>query len=364
MNRKKICLVIPSLQAGGMERVMSELCKFFIKKSNLEVHLILYGKTREIFYSIPEEIIIHKPEFEFNNNLRIFSAIRTLLYLRKQIKQISPYSILSFGEYWNNFVLLALFGLKYSVYISDRCQPNKSLGILHDNLRKWLYHKAAGIVAQTQQAKEIYNSLYHNGNIVVIGNPVRKILEDRDTIKRENIVLSVGRLIKSKHHDELIRLFSRIDKKDWKLIIVGYDHLKQKNMQKLKRLIRELNEENRIILSGKQDNIERYYLKSRIFAFTSSSEGFPNVIGEAMSAGLPVVAFDCVAGPSEMIRDNHNGYLVPLFDYESFHEKIQLLIQDKEMREVFGKNAREDIRIFSINNIGEQYLRVILNNNL
>jgi len=357
----KVCFVIPSLQAGGMERVMSELCYYFVGKPNIEIHLILYSRNREIFYKIPDEIIVHKPKFKFNNKNRLFSTLRTISFLRNKIKDINPDSILSFGEYWNNFVLLALFGLKYPIFVSDRSQPDKSLGVIHDKLRNWLYPRATGIIAQTHKAKDIYYSFYYHPNISVIGNPIREISRDENQIDRKNIVLSVGRLIKSKHHDTLIRLFAQINKQDWKLVIVGYDHLKQKNMVRLKKLIKDLGVEDRVILAGKQRQIERFYLQSKIFAFTSSSEGFPNVIGEAMSSGIPVVSFDCVAGPSDMIEDGINGFLAPLFDYDQFREKLSLLMDNESLREQMGKNAEESIRKYAPDIIGERYYKFILN---
>lgn len=342
---------------------MAELIQYLVRKENLEIHLVLYGITREIFYPVPENVIVHRPKFEFNNDKRLYYTIRTLWYLRTKAKQINPVSILSFGEYWNNFVLLSLLGLDFSIYVSDRSQPDKSLGKFHDALRKWLYPKAAGVVAQTRIAQKIYSTYYSNDNIVVIGNPVRKILEKREKIQRENIVLSVGRLIKSKHHDDLIRLFANINKDGWKLVIVGYDHLKQKNMGRLKKLIKELGMEGKVILAGKQADVERFYLRSKIFAFTSSSEGFPNVIGEAMSSGLPVVSFDCVAGPSEMIEDGRNGFLIPLFDYDQFAKKLSVLMDDKSLREKMGENAKESIAKYSPDIIGEKFYRIISNKN-
>jgi len=359
MDSKQVCLVIPSLQAGGMERVMSELGRHFALKEDIQIHLVLYGITREVFYQIPESLIIHTPSFKFNSRMRLFHTLRTLFYLRDTIKKIVPKSILSFGEYWNSFVLIALIGLKYPIYVSDRCQPDKSLGKLHNQLRRIMYQKAAGIIAQTEKAKEIYHSQFKHKNIGVIGNPIRSITPRKEIVK-ENIVLMVGRLIRSKHQDKLIELFIRISKPDWKLIIVGYDHLKQNNEERLKKIIADNNAEDSVILVGKQADVESYYLKSRIFAFTSSSEGFPNVIGEAMSVGLPVVAFDCVAGPSEMIKDNHNGYLVPLFDYVQFQIKLKLLMDNEDLRIKFGGNAIEDIKQYSISHIGEQYLNFIL----
>ncbi len=361
-NKKtKICLVIHSLQAGGMERVMSELASYFASQTKIETHLILYGLNREIFYPLPDNIIIHKPKFSFNNKKRLISTLKTILYLRKTISRINPASVLSFGEYWNSLVLIALLGKKLPVYVSDRCQPDKSLGKLHDKLRKWFYPRATGVIAQTEKAKQIYQSQFKHDNIVAIGNPIRKI-EKRNNIKRENLVLMVGRLIKSKHHDKLIEMFLNIANPDWKLVIVGYDHLKQKNSENLKKIIADNNAQDRVTLAGKQSDVEAFYLSSKIFAFTSSSEGFPNVIGEAMSAELPVVAFDCIAGPSEMIIDGESGFLIPLYDYELFEEKLRLLMENEKKRNEFGKKGRIIISKFNKDKIGAKTLNFILPN--
>ena len=365
MNKqpKIICLAIHSLQAGGMERVMAELADYFAKKEAVKVHLILYGIKRDIFYPLPENVLLHKPPFIFNDGSRLKSVIKTLFYLRKKIKEIKPDTVLSFGEYWNNFVLMATLGLKYPVYVSDRSQPDKSLGKVQDKLRNWLYPFAKGVIAQTEKAKQIYSAYYSHPNITVIGNPIRKIQNGQVAIERENIVLMVGRLISSKHQDKLIELFVKINNPGWKLVIVGYDHLKQNHMARLQQLVKTLGAEESVLLAGKQLAVERYYLQSKIFAFTSSSEGFPNVIGEAMSAGLPVVSFDCVAGPAEMIADNENGFLVPLFDYDFFQARLALLIENDALRENFGQRAKKSIQQFSVENIGEKFFQFILPNN-
>ena len=360
-ERIKLCLVIHSLQAGGMERVMSELASYFALKKDIEVHLILYGITRQIFYSIPENVIVHKPKFKFDNKKRFVSTFKTVLYLRKMVKKIKPLSILSFGEYWNNFVLLSMLGLKYPVYVSDRSQPDKSLGKLQDKMRKHLYTTAKGIILQTQKAKEIYLKDNKHDNIAVIGNPIREFNNVDHQIKKEKVVLMVGRLINSKNHDKLIEIFAKINPDGWKLVLVGYDHMKQNNMERLKKLATELKVDDKVVFTGKQDNVEEIYQKSSIFAFTSSSEGFPNVIGEAMVAGLPVVAFDCVAGPSEMIQDGKNGFLVPLFDSVTFENKLSSLINDEQLREKMGENAQESIKEFSKERICEAFYEFITN---
>jgi GalNAc-alpha-(1->4)-GalNAc-alpha-(1->3)-diNAcBac-PP-undecaprenol alpha-1,4-N-acetyl-D-galactosaminyltransferase len=360
MIKKKLCLVIPSLQAGGMERVMTELAEYFSARENIETHLILYGITREIFYPIPENIFIHKPSFSFNNKWRHLSTIKTMIFLRNTIRRIKPYSVLSFGEYWNNFVLLSLFGLNYQVFVSDRSQPDKSLGWIHDMLRNRLYPKAKGLIFQTEKAKEIFLSKNKHPNTAVIGNPIRALCNAMLSSEREKQVLMVGRLIETKHQDKLIEMFARVSQPDWKLIIVGYDHLKQHHLDRLKKLAEDLKIGQRVVFTGKQNNIDEIYLKSSIFAFTSSSEGFPNVIGEAMAAGLPVIAFDCIAGPSEMITDGYNGFLVPLFDEIQFEAKLSRLMEDEGLRKTLGSNASRSIKKFSSDSICEAFHKFII----
>lgn len=346
-----ICLVIPSLQAGGMERVMAELANYFNTKSEAEIHLVLYGISREIFYPISDSISVHVPHFRFNNRWRLVSTLRTMAFLRNRLKLIKPDTVLSFGEYWNNFVLLSLTGLNYPIFVSDRSQPDKSLGWFHDRLKHFLYPTAKGLILQTKKAKEIYLSKNKHNNIAVIGNPIKQFNPGLLSARRDKIVLMVGRLIRSKHQDKLIEMFAHVNIPDWKLVIVGYDHLKQSNLERLKAIAKDLGVEDRVEFTGKQNNLEEIYLKSSIFAFTSSSEGFPNVIGEAMAAGLAVISFDCLSGPSEMITDGHDGFLVPLFDYHMFESQLTRTMINSDLRRMLGANAINSIKKFASEHI-------------
>lgn len=358
---KSLCLVIPSLQPGGMERVMSELAGYFCQRNELQVNLILYGREPEIFYKVPENILIYRPKSRFNNKFRKISAIGRLLFLRRVLNSINPDAVLSFGEYWNSFVLLALLGLPYPVFVSDRCSPAIKLGTIHRLFRRFLYQRATGVIAQTKKARMLYSSQFRNDNICVIGNPIRRIVSHDSPQYKASIVLTVGRLIKTKHHDILIEIFARIASPDWKLIIVGEDALKQKNMVRLKKLIQDLSMNERIILAGNQVDVDKYFLESRVFAFSSSSEGFPNVIGEAMSAGLPVVAFNCIAGPEDLIQNGSNGFLVSLFDFDEFESRLKQLMNDEDLRGRMGAKGRETIQEFSIEKIGAKYYSFVFN---
>jgi len=282
--------------------------------------------------------------------------------LRKTVKQINPQSVLSFGEYWNNFVLLGVLGLRSSVYVSDRSQPDKSLGWFHDRLRLWLYPTSKGLIFQTEKAREIFLKKAKHPNTIVIGNPIRKTNTLEAHYTKEKYVLMVGRLIRTKHQDILIKIFARLNFPDWKLILVGYDHLKQQNMERLKSLASDLGVSERVVFMGKLSNLEKLYHESSIFAFTSSSEGFPNAIGEAMAAGLPVVAFDCIAGPSEMITDGYDGFMVPLFNIDLFQSRLAALMSNEPLRLRLGSNAKKSIEKFSQKKICEDFYRFVLQN--
>ncbi|WP_234571718.1 glycosyltransferase family 4 protein [Rhodohalobacter sp. 614A] len=356
--KEKICLLINSLNPGGMERVTSELANYLSTVEKKEVHLIVYGKERDHFYKISERVIIHKPDFQSRYPFKILLAVRTIAFLRKKVKEIHPDTLLSFGEIWNVFVLISLFGLKYRIFISDRAQPGKQRPL--EGLRKWLYRSAAGIIVQTKTAKLIYERKFPHSNIKAIPNPIYQIKRSHHQ-DRENSILFVGRFIPTKHIDRLIKMFSEINADNWKLIIVGGDHGKSKLSNDLKALIGELNLENSVFLEGYQSNVDQYYLTSKIFAFPSSSEGFPNVVGEALSAGLPVVAYDCVAGPSEMIENRNNGFLIDLHNEKMFKEKLEYLMNHEEQRIEMGEKARESVKKFSVEKIGERFYETITN---
>jgi len=356
---KKICCLIPSLGPGGMERVMSELVSYFHSKRDIEIDLILYGRSREVFFSIPDEVRIHKPEFVYSSTFRILFTLRTILFLRQTIKKVNPDVLLSFGEDWNNLVLLSTIGLNYPVYVADRAEPGKTRRPVQEFLRNKLYPWATGIIVQTEKAREIYQKKFPGNSIVAIPNPF-KTLNYNENIDRENIVLSVGRLIKSKHYDLLINMFSEIENDDWKLVIVGGNAVKQDEMTQLQEIIKQRNLENKVVLTGMISDVESWYKKSKIFAFTSSSEGFPNVIGEAMQFGLPIIAFDCVAGPADMIDHGENGFLIPLFEKEIYKSKLQDLMNNEELRKKMSKISSNKIKEFSLEKVGDKFLNYLV----
>jgi GalNAc-alpha-(1->4)-GalNAc-alpha-(1->3)-diNAcBac-PP-undecaprenol alpha-1,4-N-acetyl-D-galactosaminyltransferase len=130
-------------------------------------------------------------------------------------------------------------------------------------------------------------------------------------------------------------------------------------LQEYRELIKDLQMEDKIELTGKVENVDNYLIGSKIFAFTSTSEGFPNSLGEALRAGLACVSYDCVAGPSDMIKDGSNGYLVKVGDEDSFRKKLEILMSREDIRASFSKNARESMSVYEVNYIADKFYKFI-----
>lgn len=357
---RKVCLVVRSLGCGGSERVISELANYIAQKKECSVHIIVYSPGIP-YYQIDDSVQIHSPKNELTGK-KLLDACTVMWFMRNKLKSLKPDVVLSFGEIWNSFVMIAAAGLGLNVYLSDRSHPSKNLGRIHNFLRQHLYKKATGLICQTEMAKSIMGKRTGHQNMVVIGNPIRMIDEDV-TVEKENIIVSVGRLISTKHFDELIQLFAEIEHSNWKLLIVGGDAKKQSNMIRLQKKIVDLDLDGRVILTGYEKNVDSILRRSRIFAFTSSSEGFPNVVGEAMSAGLPVVAFRGVPGNTDMIINGKNGFVVDLFDFEGFKQHLMKLMTDTELREQMSVNSKIEIQKFRSDIICEQYYSVLIGHN-
>jgi GalNAc-alpha-(1->4)-GalNAc-alpha-(1->3)-diNAcBac-PP-undecaprenol alpha-1,4-N-acetyl-D-galactosaminyltransferase len=106
-----------------MDWVMASLLNSFAGRDNVEVSLLLIGRSRTVEFDISNKIKVHTPDFEFNPQQRNISTFITIRFIRKTIKEINPNTILSFGEYSNILVLLSLRGLIYRIFISDMRNP-------------------------------------------------------------------------------------------------------------------------------------------------------------------------------------------------------------------------------------------------
>ena len=209
---KRICMVVPTLKQGGMERVMSELVNY-ADSIGYEVHLILLFKEK-IQYSINQSIKIYEPNFSFSNS--VVYKIKIFNYLCRNIRVVNPSVLLNFGEKFNLLAIMSCLYTKQKIFISDRSSPLKKRKNIDRLLTNFFYPLADGIIAQTNLAKDIYKKRKYNSNIAAIPNPLRH-MEPKSNKGINNIIVSVGRLTKSKNQEELIRIFKDINNLDWKL---------------------------------------------------------------------------------------------------------------------------------------------------
>lgn len=132
---------------------------------------------------------------------------------------------------------------------------------------------------------------------------------------------------------------------DWQLDIYGEGSLHDELLSIIAR--RQLN----IILHSAEADIFSCYLDSSILLITSVYEPFGLIMPEAMSCGLPVVAFDCPYGPKEIITDGKDGFLVKNRDIDAFALRVCQLIENEELRQQMGKNAVQKAQRYSTSNI-------------
>ncbi len=105
-----------------------------------------------------------------------------------------------------------------------------------------------------------------------------------------------------------------------------------------------------------QNNPYKYLRNAKFFVLSSENEGLPNLILEALACETPVVSFDCLSGPSEMIFHKQNGLLVENQNVQKLTEAMNLFVEDEKLYTICKENAFQSISHFSIENIGKQWL--------
>lgn len=151
-------------------------------------------------------------------------------------------------------------------------------------------------------------------------------------------VIAVGRYDYQKGFDRLIMAWKKVTEiiSGWHLDIIG-DGSK---CQELQSLIQQQGMEKHISLIKPTSHIDSTYLDASILALTSHYEGLPMVLIEAQSFGLPIVAFNCKCGPTDVVTDGVDGFLVPEGDIEALANRLIILMQNVSLRKDMGQWAK------------------------
>lgn len=185
--------------------------------------------------------------------------------------------------------------------------------------------------------------------ITAIPNALSWPIADRAAPVVDKVVVAAGRLEEQKAFDRLITAYAPLvaSRPEWRLDIYGSGS----EMPKLRRLIKQLGVGRRVTLRGHSNQMPAVLRGCAIFAMSSEREGFPMVLLEAMSVGLPMVAYDCPRGPAEVLRDGVNGRLIPDGDDAAFTAALTELMDSVELRQQMGAAALADAAAYSMPHI-------------
>jgi len=367
---KKITILALHLGTGGAENVIASLSNILCKENNVEI--ISTYKLQD------------KPAFDIDSRVKITYLMQDLKpngeEFKKAVKSKNIIQIFRQG-----FISCKVLYLRRKLMIQaiKKCDSDViiSTRVLHSN---WL-----GKYGRKDAIKIAQEHNHHNDDAKIINNTVKSLknidyfmpvseeladfYKDKANAKTLYIpncldiypdkvselnnlnVISVGRLETEKCFEDLIDLFKNIVEwnKDVKLRIAG------KGSQKafLEEKIKEASLEDNVILTGNKNKkeLEELYLDSSLFVMTSRTESFGQVLVEAGSYGIPVLAYDTAQGAKEIIENDKNGFLISNRNKEEMVEKIKEILSNKELAKRLGNSGRDKASRYTKENIAKEW---------
>lgn len=371
----KIVYVYPHFRNfGGTERVLIDKMNYFASQEGYEVFSVTHEQGNyPMTYKMSPQVkhidleLRYGPLFQHNSLFRLYKGIqfdRLLKSRYDELMQSLKPDIVIATTYYNN--LISIVGSCSVPYVrileshidkryilnNDPLNRKSLLRRLHTSyLMKSITRSARLFDLLITLNKEDMKDWAEYVKTTVISNvvhlnPTNKISES--TSKR---VIFVGRYTEQKGIGDLFKVWQMVHLKypDWRLDLYGEGHLMGNLLYEAKRL-------NIGIEVHKPDkDIFSRYLESSIFVLTSIFEPFGLVMPEAMSCGLPVVAFDCPYGPKDIIEDGKTGFLIPNRDITLYAEKVCNLIESYNLRKKMGKAAVVSSQRFSFDKVMPQW---------
>lgn len=347
---------IPSLQGGGAERVAVEVARYFAQQGWSVAFFIHHA---DLDYALPEGVDVFVA--------RKSGHLQRVVELRNLLKQVEVRVILSFLPYANLISLFARLwaGFRVRLIVSEHSsyadfRPSNVKERIKFALLAHLYQRSDVIVAVSSGvADDLRRRLTGaaKDKISVIYNPcyipdafVPRLFPDSS--RRTTLtVLAVGRLVQQKGFDVLIKAFCLVKQRvpNARLRIVG----EGADRAKLEALVKYLCLSEHVTLAGFTRNVADEYRRADLFVCSSRTEGFGNVIVEALSFGLPIVSTACKHGPEEILEGGQYGVLVPVENDEALAEAIVVALRNP----VDAGKQLARARDFSLEAIGAQYAK-------
>jgi glycosyltransferase involved in cell wall biosynthesis len=345
MDRKKILFIVPTLKAGGAERITAFLSKN-LNPILFEAKLIVIGFEDDVVYDTKNI------DITFLNKSRYFKAIPLLLQM---IKRERPNIVFSSSGHIN--CTLGIFSLLFSK-IKFIVRETNIVSIVNDFpeeknrflffIMKIFYPKLDAIICQSTDMKTdlIQNLNLKSTKITVINNPIINEINTLRPKTESGIIkfITVGRMSWIKGHLRLLKVLSQLQY-DFLYTIIGSGLAKECKI--VEKEIMRLNLSKKVRLIPFTKNVLSEIQQHHFFLQGSYVEGFPNVLLESCSVGIPVLAFEAPGGTKEIIQNGINGFMVKneeeLFSLLNNLELIQSIKTEDVIRSVVVKFDKKKI---------------------
>jgi glycosyltransferase involved in cell wall biosynthesis len=358
----KIAFVIASLGCGGAERVASLLANAWSMRGHGVSIVTFEAPGVRPAYALSNEVSLiplnlSSPSKGLGRAMR--NNWRRISSLRRCLQGLQPDVVVSFITETNVLTVAAGFRAPWPTIVSERIHPAyHPLDPPWARLRQAAYSRAAAVVTQTD---DIASWLRKKGRAEthVIPNPVDlKIFvngaESRTSFSERKRLVAVGRLDHQKGFDILIDAFAKAATRirDWDLEIFGEGPLDSK----LQRQIDILGMASRISLKGASRDVAATYRSADAFVHAARYEGYPNVVVEALAAGLPVIATDSPGAVRDLLSGGTFGVLVPPEDAAVMAEALVVTLNDERTLAALSCRAREAVRYNDVEVVSEAWL--------
>lgn len=378
----KIVYCIPDLfRPGGIERIISMKTNYlaeYNQGNDYAITIITTGQgKRPAYYNFSNKIKFIDLDINYDDiaSYPFFKRIQARRLKRKEHKQklekvlkdISADIVISTFTHDAAFIPSIKDGSKKILefhfskgYKLQRAKTENwsfifrlAYGFLSFLEERTVPQKYDTFVVLTQEDKEAWSIV--RPDTISIPN-IMPLLSNEKSSKNNKIVITVGRLDNQKGFDRLIDIWELVKKEhpDWTLHIFGTGEDKEK----LELQIQKKQLQNQIQIFPPEKNIAQRYVESSIFVMTSRFEGFPMVLLEAMSFGLPCVSYLFKCGPKDAIEDEVNGFLVKEGDKYLFAEKINTLMNNQALREQMGNKATDATLKYTYEIIMQQWINL------
>lgn len=357
---KKIALVKWILDdSGGGERVAVSLANELTKK--YEVHLIgITTKQSDLFFEINSQV---KYSNFFDHRVRLSKNILKISKMLKKYFLDNEIEVaFGIGIFANVFLSLSGIGISTKVVLCDHTNSITANRELSQKVQRYVGTKLADkIITLTQEDCKNYIRKYgiSENRIAYIYNWKENRLSNIPYNDESTKIVTVGRFDYQKGYEYLIQVAKKVLAKmpDWTWEIYGSG--KQDEVERIRDLITENDLQDKLVIKGLEKNQDLIYGDKGIYVMTSRYEGLPLVLLEAQQYNLPIVSFSCPTGPSEIVEDGVNGYLIDCYDTDKMSEKLLELMEDSNLRTSFSNHAMDNMEKFDKDKIIQQWIDLI-----